>query len=137
MTRRSRSLAAIATLFCVLFAQWAVAHHSAQGLIMHVKLATAPAVEMAADMASADEMDCHRAAASSATFSKMMCKQHCESDSQSAVAHFDAAEFSAFVVAFVVPAAVADLVLVGAHPIIAADLVPRPPPLSRNANLRI
>jgi RES domain-containing protein len=130
MTRRSRSLAAIATLFCVLFAQWAVAHHSAQGLIMHVKLATAPAVEMAAemaaDMASADEMDCHRAAASSATFSKMMCKQH-----------FDAAEFSAFVVAFVVPAAVADLVLVGAHPIIAADLVPRPPPLSRNANLRI
>ncbi len=129
MSRRYRSIAACLTLFCVLFAQWAVAHHVVSNLSTFVQ-ASGHGDAMV-------EVNCHDAEETNATSSKAMCKQHCESDTQSVVAGFDAAAFATFSVAYVLPMFATDLQQTGALPAVSADLVPHPPPLSRSANLRI
>jgi hypothetical protein len=129
-SRRSRFFAACFTLFCVLFAQWAVAHHAARGLAVFAGVGHNTGHEVTA---AAHEGDCHNPVAAS----KALCKQHCESDRQSVAHGFDASAFAAFTVAYALSPPALTPPRIKALAVIPADLVPHPPPLSRSANLRI
>lgn len=120
--RITRCFAAFIALLGIVFAQLAIAHHVCPQL----------ASALALPVPVMDHGECGLMAGNAA-----LCKQHCDNHKQSVGTEFSTDDATVFIAAYVLPqhfvVAEADAVLSLRH----LATIPQPPPLSRNANLRI